>query len=198
MSVPRADTDNVPVRMVRPDLLNVPDAALPAGLTIRPVCDGEGDLWTGIIRQSEHLGSVRDGLYEREFGFDPAAARERVYFATDAEGAAVGTVGVWYGTEEFAGWGRVHWLYIMPGWQGQGIGRALLSFTLHRLAELGHDRAYLTTSTARLTALRLYLNYGFLPDLAYEDTEAAWQLAASGLDHPVLSAFLPLRDIQTT
>jgi len=190
MSNPRADAENVPVRMVRPDLLHLPDAALPPGLTIHPLRDGEGDLWTEIIRQAEHHGLVRDDLYEREFGFDPRAARERVYFATDADGAAIGTVGAWYGTEEFASWGRVHWLYILPGWQGQGVGRALLSFTLHRLAELGHNRAYLTTSTARLPALRLYMNYGFLPDLAYEDTEAAWRRVAPGLNHPALNVFL--------
>jgi GNAT superfamily N-acetyltransferase len=176
--------------MVRHDLSDLPDAAVPAGLAFRPVHDGEGALWTEVIRQAEFLSTIRDGLYEREFGFDPVAARERVYFATDADGAVVGTSGAWYGTEEFADWGRVHWIYLLPGWQGLGLGRALLAFTLRRLAELGHSRAYLTTSTGRRPALRLYLNYGFRPDFAYEDTEAAWRRVAPSLDHPALNDFL--------
>jgi GNAT superfamily N-acetyltransferase len=171
--------------MVRPHLNSVPDALFPTGIGARPLQDCDGGLWTEIIRRSEVFGVIRDGLYEREFGFDAQAARERVYFATDAAGAAVATVGAWYGTDDFDRWGRIHWLYVLPDWQGQGLGRALLTFALHRLAELGHDRAYLTTSTGRPAAIRLYLRYGFVPDLTFEDTEETWKGFLPSIDRPL-------------
>jgi GNAT superfamily N-acetyltransferase len=184
MSHPTPDGGNVPVRMIRPDLQGIPDAPFPAGLHARPLEDGEGGIWTEVIRQSETFGAVRDGLYDREFGFDPEGARQRVYFAIDPDGAAVATVGAWYGTGDFRDWGRIHWVYILPGWQGQGLGRALLTFALHRLVELGHSRAYLTTSTGRPVAIRLYLRYGFVPDPTDETAEEAGRQSASRLVPP--------------
>jgi GNAT superfamily N-acetyltransferase len=193
MSSPTPDADNVPVRMTRPDLRGIPAAPVPDGIHVRPLRDGEGAVWMDVIRRSETFGTIRDGLYEREFGFDREGARRRVYVATGADGAAVATVGAWYGTGDFAGWGRIHWIYIVPAWQGRGLGRALLSFALRCLAELGHDRAYLTTSTGRRTALRLYLNYGFVPDPTDAADADAWRQLAAHFTHPALSHLLSER-----
>jgi GNAT superfamily N-acetyltransferase len=193
MSRPTPDAGNVPVRMTRPDLRDIPAAPVPNGIHVRSLRDDEGAVWMDVIRRSETFGAIRDGLYEREFGFDQAGARQRVYVATGTDGTAVATVGAWYGAGDFAEWGRIHWLYIVPAWQGRGLGRALLSCALHRLTDLGHHRAYLTTSTGRPAALRLYLNYGFVPDPTDGADEDAWRQLAARFTHPALSHLLSER-----
>jgi hypothetical protein len=44
-----------------------------------------------------------------------------------------------------------------------------------RLRELGHTGAYLTTSAARIPALNLYHQFGFVPVIRDETERAVWQ-----------------------
>ena len=58
----------------------------------------------------------------------------------------------------------VHWVAILPGFMGQGLGRPLVAAVLHRLHELGHYRVFLDTDSGRVPAIRLYMKLGFRPD----------------------------------
>jgi GNAT superfamily N-acetyltransferase len=74
-----------------------------------------------------------------------------------------------------ARWGRVHWMAITPQFQGRGLGKTLLSAICQRLRELGHERAYLTTSSARVQAVGLYLKFGFEPLIRNIEDESLWR-----------------------
>jgi GNAT superfamily N-acetyltransferase len=122
-----------------------------------------------------------------EFGDDLEAIQWRCFLLTDAEGVAIGTISAWY-SREFRGqdYGRIHWFAIRPGHQGRGLGRAALSYAMQRLAEW-HERAWLATSTGRLAAIKLYLDFGFAPDLEPDGARDAWREVATYLDHPGLA-----------
>ena len=83
----------------------------------------------------------------------------------------------------------VHWVAVRPAYQGRGLGKAMLSFTLNQLAQW-HDRAFLGTQTKRLAAIWLYLSFGFVPDLEQPGAIEAWRTVKEQLHHPVLDALV--------
>jgi GNAT superfamily N-acetyltransferase len=159
------------LRLVRLHLRAVPAPVFPPGFELRPFAPGDETLWGELVRAADPLRSAETVVFDRTFAGDPAERPRRLVFLRAPGGETVGTVAAWFGE---ADWGRVHWLMVRPGWQGRGLGRALLYWALHRLRELGHRRAFLITEAARVPALRLYLSAGFVPDPRSAAERAAW------------------------
>jgi GNAT superfamily N-acetyltransferase len=151
--------------LIRPHLDEIPAGGLPSGFSLRPLTGTEdADNWLALIRAAERLQRIESDTFTRAYGTDDRMISERVYFLLDSDEKPVGTVAAWQGSGERADWGRIHWLYILPEYQGKGLGRALLTFALHRLRELGHTRVYLTTDTGRPDAVHLYHALGFVEE----------------------------------
>lgn len=193
MSAPPGSLPNLPVQMVRPHLRDLPTATLPPGFEFRSFRPGDEAAWTEIVRAAETFFAVKDSLFSEQFGHDLPGACERVWFVTEGDGGRpIATVAAWYGDnrcDERAGWGRVHWVAVLPGFQARGLGRGMMTQTLSLLANLGHERAYLATSTARTGALKLYLRCGFVPDQSAEGAAEAWA-ACREAGPPDLAALL--------
>lgn len=187
---------NLPVQMVRVHLDNVPEFALPAGFTLRWYQPGDEARWLRIHLAADRCSEITPELFRRQFGVgqerglqsDPTHERrsgqesalqnlrERQCYLLDPRGEAVGTGTAWFNDDfEGARWGRVHWLAIVPQFQGRGLAKPLMTAVCHRLRELGHGRVYLSTSTARIAAIRLYLRFGFEPLLHSAEDEAVWR-----------------------
>lgn len=183
---PAPSLDNAPVVMVRPNMDNIPEIAFPDGYGIRGMRLNEGGLWEDIQRDAEPFFTVEPGLFEREFGNDPRAIPRRCYLIVGPDGCAVGTISAWY-DRDFKGqeWGRIHWVATRRAHQGKGLAKAGLSFTLRQLARW-HERAMLDTSTGRVGAIKLYLDFGFVPDLDAPFAREAWAAFRQRLDHPAL------------
>jgi GNAT superfamily N-acetyltransferase len=174
------------VDMVRPSLDDIPEAAFPAGFHIRGMKPGEDGLWTDIQRDAEPYMAITDDLFLAQFGSDLPATAWRCFFIVDDRGVAVATISAWYDRHFKGGeWGRVHWVATRRAYQRRGLMRAGLSHTLRTLAQW-HERAMLTTQTARLPAIKLYLDFGFVPDLSTDQDCAAWRSVRENLKHPAL------------
>jgi GNAT superfamily N-acetyltransferase len=172
--------------MVRPHLRDIPQVPFPEGFGIRPMREGEGVLWTDIQRDTEPHFPIEDDLFMKQFGDDLPATLQRCFLIIKANGSAVGTISGWY-KREYMGqeYGQIHWVAVRPAYQGHGLAKAGMSYTLGRLAEW-HERAMLDTSTARLAAIRMYLNFGFVPNMAVDGAEEAWAIVRENLQHPGL------------
>ena len=100
----------------------------------------------------------------------------------------MGIVSAWY-HRNYRGreLGLIHWIAVRPAHQGLGLGRAAMSYALHQLAQW-HDRAGLGTQTKRIRAIKLYLDFGFRPDLERPGALESWRKVKAELDHPRLEA----------
>ncbi len=164
---------NVSVRMVRDHLDDIPEYSLPPGFAVRWYRPGDRELWVRITSEADRYNKVTPELFDREFGPDHALLAERQFFLIAPDGQAIGTITAWSGLQPE--WGRIHWVAVVPAWQGRGLSRPMMSVACRRLKELGHKRAYLITSTARVPAINLYLKFGFRPDPRDERELAAWR-----------------------
>lgn len=166
---------NVNVYMVCPTLAAWPAYPLPAPYSLRWYQPGDDATWFAVQRASEKFATINDTLHAREFGTDPAPLAQRQAFLLDGDGVPIGTASAWWDAQwQGLAWGRIHWVAIVPAYQGRGLAKPLLAAVMARMAGLGHERAYLVTSTGRLPALRLYLQFGFRPWLATPPDHAAW------------------------
>lgn len=167
-----------------------PEVAFPEGFSVRPYQPGDERVWTDIWRDAEPLLSIDDNLFAREFGSDWGALRWRCFFIVDERGCAVGTVTAWY-SRDFKGqdWGRIHWLAVRPAYQGRDLAKAAMSFALKQLAQW-HERAWLDTSGGRLGAIKIYLDFGFVPDMDAPGAKVAWQQVQQKLNHPMLARYI--------
>lgn len=187
---------NLPIKMSRANLDNVPEFALPDGFSLRWYQPGDEAHWPRIHLVADRYNEITPELFRKQFG----VAQERGLQSTSASegrsgmnsalrdlgerqcyllastGNAIGTGTAWF-TDDFEGcrWGRVRWMAIMPEFQGTWAGKTLMTAICRRLRELDHDRACLSTSTARHAAIGLYLKFGFEPLIRSEEEAALWR-----------------------
>ena len=177
---------NLSVIMVREHLDGIPQHALPSGFTIRWYRPGDEAHWVAIHRLADRYNVITPERFTREFGRDPERLRQRQCFLLSPRGEVIGTATAWF-DDDFRGrrYGRVHWVAIVPAMQGRGLSKPLMSVVCERLRALGHDRAYLTTSTARIPAINLYLQFGFAPYIRGSEDRRIWQALRARLKEPL-------------
>ncbi|MDD6051146.1 MAG: bifunctional phosphoribosyl-AMP cyclohydrolase/phosphoribosyl-ATP diphosphatase HisIE [Clostridiales bacterium] len=131
---------------------------LPKGYSIRTYQPGDEDAWAAILCTVGEQTSLSDAKAEftRRYLAD-AALTNRIFFAVDATGTAVGTAIAWYD-----GLRVLHWIAVHPEHQGKGIGRALCqtAMTLFR-REDNNKPVYLHTQPWSWKAILLYISLGF-------------------------------------
>jgi GNAT superfamily N-acetyltransferase len=173
---PGDDPPKRPVSMVRDHLEDIPRFDLPKGFSLRGFRQGDQTLWRDIHVAADRSNKITLELFIAQFGGDAALLADRQYYLLAAEGSAIGTATAWFDPDRGGlPYGRIHWVAILPEWQGRGLAKPLMSFVCLRMRELGHERAYLTTSTARIPALNLYRLFGFRPEIRSAEDAAAWR-----------------------
>jgi len=179
---------NYGVRMLREQMENIPDIPFPEGFSIRNYRPGEGHIWTRIQRAAEPFIKMDDGLFDREFGHHLEVMPNRSFFVITDDGEEIGTITAWWNSNwKGMEWGLIHWVAIHPDYQGRGLSKPAMTVAMKRLKR-SHDRCFLNTSTQRIVAIKVYLDFGFYPYLEAENSQEAWTEVASVLAHPILKA----------
>jgi GNAT superfamily N-acetyltransferase len=162
------------VMMLRPDLHKIPHHPLPSPYTIDWYKEGDEHQWLAIKAQSDRFHTADLAYFIQTYSEHRALLSQRQMYLYDAGGKAVGTVTAWF--EKLAGktYGKINWMLLAPEVQGLGLSKALLSLSLQRLGELGHTQALLYTLTARIAAINLYRQFGFVPLIGGGFNLEAW------------------------
>ena len=176
---------NLGVRMIRENMENIPQFPIPEGFAIRNYRRNEGHIWTRIQQAAEPYINIDNGLFMREFKRDLLAMEDRSFYLTTDTGEEIGTITAWW---QDNGWGQIHWVAVHPDYQGRGLSKPMMSVAMSRLKQ-SHERCFLGTSTGRIPAIKLYLDFGFMPDRTHENSREAWTEVASVLEHPTLEEF---------
>ena len=174
--------------MVRPHMDDIPQVPFPEGYRARTMRPDDGGLWADIWRDAEEYGPIEPELFRSEFGEDPAALGWRGFIIEDRRGIAVATITAWY-NRWFKGedYGQIHWVAVRREAWGHGLGKAMMTHALNAMAQW-HERAFLGTQTNRLAAIKVYLDFSFMPDLEPEGAREAWREVQAQLAHPILDA----------
>lgn len=179
----------IPLTMVRHDLYNIPDYSLPGGFQLKSFKEGDELSWAEIETDAgefEHSNAALE-RFVTEFGSKNQELTERCLFIENSTGEKIGTAMAWYGDldEEHQAIGRIHWVGIIPAYQGMKLSKPLLSATLRNLA-VYHQQAYLTSQTTSFQAVNMYLDYGFKPYVKSATCYEAWSLMEDVLHRSIL------------
>ena len=180
---------NIPLTMFHEHLSvdSIPFFPCPDGFRVRSFRAGDDVVWAKIEAAAGAF-AVEDAA-RRHFAmeFAPVYARlpGRMLFLEHESVGPIGTTTAWDG--EFGGEmrGRIHWVGIVPAFQGQGLSKPLLSAALTRLT-LKYRRAYLTTETTSYRGINLYLSFGFMPNVANDRDREGWAIVEEILGRTIL------------
>jgi len=156
--------------MVRPDLNEVPAAALPAGIEVRRA---QPDHYRAIWEAHEQAARERWGhVVCRQDGFgewleNPASQPELWQVAWEGD-RVVGLAMPWIPAEENAALrrrrGGLHSLTVCRPWRRRGLARALLARSLASLHDLGMNEAASQVDVEdAFGTMRLFAGMGFRP-----------------------------------
>lgn len=167
---------DIPVAMFRESLDDTPSFPTPPGYSIRPYSPGDEHAWVQIQSAADRYNAISLELFRREFSEDADPLRRRQFFLIDSEEQPVGTATAWFDEDHHGRpFGRVHWVAVRPENHGKGLSKPLLAKMCDTLRDLGHERAYLTTSTVRVPAIGLYLRFGFAPEIRTKEDTRIWK-----------------------
>lgn len=158
MNFPAENSLETHVVMTRSTLDNWPSSALPDGYSIRAYESGDAAHWRAIHERADPFNTFDDTTFAAWFGHDEELLRVRQKYLLAPDGEVIGTATAWFDNPEA---GRVHWVAIVPEYQGRGLARPLLGEVGRTLQALGHTRAVLSTSLQRPVAIALYRKLGF-------------------------------------
>jgi len=134
---------------------------IPKGYHVRFCREDELDTWKAMHFDTEELakeyyGFMTDYYNQVYLKKDDLFFRSCVFICDDSN-KPVGTCFLWKAYDEI--W-TLHWFKVLKGYEGKGIGRALLS---HVMQSLPHNQypVYLHTQSSSYRAIKLYSDIGF-------------------------------------
>ncbi|MEU0680904.1 MULTISPECIES: mycothiol synthase [Streptomyces] len=151
--------------------LDLPDPALPEGVTVRTFAPGRDDAaWLALNAAAFAHHPEQGSLTQRDLDdrkaepwFDPAG-----FFLAERDGRLVGFH--WTKVHAEEGLGEVYVLGVAPDAQGGGLGKSLTTIGLRHLANQGLPTAMLYVDADNKAAVSVYERLGFVThetDLMY-------------------------------
>jgi ribosomal protein S18 acetylase RimI-like enzyme len=134
---------------------------LPASYSIRNCRPDELDIWKMMPFDDANLAKEYEGFMSDYFTTTYGGKEElffaKTLFVCDQQDRPIATCLSWKAYDEF---NTIQWFKVLKEYEGQGIGRALLSIIMQEL-EMRDYPVYLHTQPSSFRAIKLYSDFGF-------------------------------------
>jgi len=152
---------------------DLPPVVLPEGYCFRTFRPGDAETWANIVNAAFGSSGQTAQKYEETFVRNELFSPDRQFFLMCGD-ETVGVVCAWEKQEGEEVVGYVHYVALLPGHRGKGLGIALTLKALHKISESGFKEAILDTDDHHIPAIRAYLRAGFEPVIRDEDDRRRW------------------------
>jgi len=173
------------LRMVRPNLEDLPELVIPEGYGLRSYIKGDEIHWANIITDSfggskRTAEDTRKEIIERDV-FEP----DGLFFTTYEE-IPVGTACAWRQSVDETEVGYVHMVGVESKHTGNKLGKWVSLAVLYYFRDNGFICSMLDTDDFRIPAIKTYLNLGFIPLFIEETQHSRWKQIFETLDLPFM------------
>ncbi|MDE0482146.1 MAG: GNAT family N-acetyltransferase [Candidatus Poribacteria bacterium] len=174
------------LRMVRPNLDNLPKLELPDGYGLRSYQEGDEGHWANIISDSfggreRTAEDTRSEITGRDV-FVP----DGLYFVTHQD-IPVGTACAWRQSVEETDVGYVHMVGVLGEHTGHKLGKWVSLAVLYYFRDNGFSCSMLDTDDFRIPAIKTYLNLGFVPVYVDDTQPERWVEILNKLKLPLMA-----------
>ena len=149
---------NIIMRMPSDQVSSLAAPVLPAGFRFRLYQDGDAAHWARIETSvlEFHDEAAASHYFLRDYLPFSDDLKRRCVFVVDQDNRPVATATAWYARSELGYQASLHWVAVMPAYQGLGLGKAVVQQTLSLFPALdsGED-VWLHTQTRSHVAVRL-------------------------------------------
>ena len=174
------------LRMVRPNLIDLPKLELPTGYGVRTYQAGDEVHWANIISDSfggrkRTAQDTRNEITSRDV-FVPDALFFVIY-----QDIPVGTACAWRQSVNETDVGYVHMVGVLGEHIGQKLGKWVSLAVLCYFRDRGFTCSMLDTDDFRLPAIKTYLNLGFVPVYVDSTQPERWKEIFKKLELPLMT-----------
>lgn len=171
------------LRMVRPNLLDLPNIELPTDYKLRTYRTGDEQHWANIITDSfgGRPRTVQDTT--NEITSRDVFLPDGLFFVTHND-IPVGTATAWRQSVEESDIGYVHMVGVLGEHTGRKLGKWVSLAVLYYFRDNGYVCSMLDTDDFRLPAIKTYLNLGFVPVYVDKTQPERWDKILKSMDLP--------------
>ncbi|MDD4832790.1 MAG: GNAT family N-acetyltransferase [Clostridia bacterium] len=180
--------------LFRENLENLPEYDLPDGYGF---CfyNSEKDKsdWIEIEKSAREMLFTEQGIkaWQNYYGGKEEKLFDRMLFVVSPDGEKVATATAFYDEDdgERAGW--LYWVAVKRDFQGKGLSKPLIAKTLRLMRDKGYENCKIPTQPNTWLAVKIYLDFGFLP-YNTEESREGYRILRTILNHKSLRGFEPL------
>lgn len=173
------------LRMVRTNLLDLPEIKMPSDYRLRTYRESDDWHWANVINAS--FEGSRTAVDTREQIIDRPEFEPTGLFFSTYQDQPVGTACAWkWNNADESEVGQLHMVGVIPEHSGYRLGRWVSLAVLHYHHQQGFKCVVLGTDDFRLPAIKTYLNLGFIPIYVDDDQPERWQVIFEKLKLPFL------------
>lgn len=161
------------LEMFRDNLDNLPEIQHITGYATRTYRSGDEAAWCRIMDGNVGNNWTTEKCRAQLIN-DPRFQAENLFFITHKDDP-IASACAWKIPAQSPETGEVHMVAAHTDHRGKGLGHLLNALVLHRLKDLGYQKAHLKTDDWRLPAIKTYLDAGFQPLNTHESHPERWE-----------------------